>query len=53
MSFTLSQQIFESKLDNIANRKLLLSLSICNFNARSKNLYFSDKTTYEGNKVES
>ena len=44
---------FEFLLDYIANRKPFASIIICDFNARSNNWCSSDKTTYEGKKLES
>ena len=43
---------FELLLDYIANRNLFVSI-IIDFNARSNNWCSSDKTTYEGKKLES
>ena len=44
---------FEFLLDYIANRNPFVSIIIGDFNARSKNWCSSDKTTYEGKKLES
>ena len=44
---------FEFLLDYIANRNPFVSIIIGNFNARSNNWCSSDKTTYEGKKLES
>ena len=43
---------FEFLLDYIANRNPFVSMIIGDFNARSNNLCFSDKTTYECKKLE-
>ena len=40
-------------LDYIANRNPFVSIIIDDFNARSNNWCSSDKTTYEGKKLES
>ena len=44
---------FEFLLDYIANRNPFVSIIIGDFNARSNNWCSSDKTTYEGKKIES
>ena len=44
---------FELLLDYIANRSPFVSIIIGEFNARSNNWCSSDKTTYEGKKLES
>ena len=44
---------FELLLNYIPNRNPFVSIIIGDFNARSKNWCFSDKTTYEGKKLES
>ena len=44
---------FEFLLDYIANRNPFVSIIIGDFNARSNNWCSSDKTTYEGKKLES
>ena len=44
---------FEFFLDYIANRNPFVSIIIGDFNARSNNWCSSDKTTYEGKKLES
>ena len=44
---------FEFLLDYIANPNPFVSIIIGAFNARSNNWCFSDKTTYEGKKLES
>ena len=44
---------FEFLLDHIANRNPFVSIIISDFNARSNNWCSSDKTTYEGKKLES
>ena len=44
---------FEFLLDYIANRNPFVSIIIGDFNARSNNWFSSDKTTYEGKKLES
>ena len=44
---------FELLLDYIANRNPFVSIIIGDFNARSNNWCSSDKTTYEGKKLES
>ena len=43
----------ELLLDNIATRKMFVTIIICDFNTRSNKWCSKDKTTYEGKNIES